>query len=244
MFEQTFVNTHAQTRRPWTVAASLTLQTGLVAVVIVLPLLHPEILHPNFQVPIYLPMRVRPEPVPVQIPVVRGSISPRVFNTLVLSMPTRVPSTISMAGDAPEVSAYAGVSADSGPVGLIPGFGTALPENVRPVPPTPRRDPVVPEPPRGPVSVSSGVQSARLVFGPRPIYPAMGKAARVQGTVRIQAIIALDGAIKNLKVIGGPPLLITAAVDAVKQWRYQATLLNGSAVEVITEIDVNFTLSQ
>jgi protein TonB len=92
--------------------------------------------------------------------------------------------------------------------------------------------------------VSTGVQSARLLFGPKPQYPQLAKAARVQGTVRITAVIASDGAIKNLQVINGPPLLIRAALDAVRQWRYQPTLLNGGAVEVITEIDVNFTLSQ
>jgi protein TonB len=243
MFEQTFVNTHAQAGRPWTVAASLTLQTGLVALAVILPMLHPEMLHPNFQVPVYLQMRVKPQPVPMNVPVVRGSISSRVFNTSLFTAPNHVPRNISMAVDAPEISAYSFTS-DSGPIGIIPGIGTALPENVRPLPPQPHRDPVTPEPPKGPVSVSSGVQSARLTFGPRPTYPALAKTARVQGTVRIQAIIAMDGAIKNLKVIGGPPLLIAAAVDAVKQWRYQATLLNGSAVEVITEIDVNFTLSQ
>jgi protein TonB len=244
MFEQTFVNMHAQARRPWTVAASLTLQTGLVALAVILPMFHPEILHPNFQVPTYLPMRVKPQPVPMNVPVVRSSISPRVFNTSLFTAPNHVPRNISMAMDAPEISAYSAFSSDSGPIGIIPGIGTALPENVRPLPPQPHRGPVTPEPPKGPVSVSRGVQSARLTFGPRPTYPALAKAARVQGTVRIQAIIAMDGAIKNLKVIGGPPLLIAAAVDAVKQWRYQATLLNGSAVEVITEIDVNFTLSQ
>ena len=66
----------------------------------------------------------------------------------------------------------------------------------------------------------------------------------MQGTVRITAIIGTDGTIRNLQLINGPPLLVKAALDAVKQWRYQATMLNGSPVEVITEIDVNFTLSQ
>lgn len=242
MFDQTFVNTHAQARRPWTVAASLTLQTGLVALAVILPMLHPEILHPNFQVPIYLPMRPVPQPVVERMPVVRGG-SPRVFNSSTLTAPTSVPRKIRMADDAPEVSAYTGIGSVSGSVAIIPGLGTTLPEHVQPAP-QPRPEPVKPEPPKGPIQVSSGVQSARLLFGPRPPYPPLAKAARVQGTVRIQAVIAADGVIKNLRVIGGPPLLVNAAVDAVKQWRYQATLLNGSAVEVITEIDVNFTLSQ
>jgi len=58
------------------------------------------------------------------------------------------------------------------------------------------------------------------------------------------AIIGKDGAIQNLQVTAGHPLLTGAAMDAVKQWRYQPTLLNGEPVEVITQIDVNFTLAQ
>ena len=70
------------------------------------------------------------------------------------------------------------------------------------------------------------------------------RAARVQGVVKLQAVIARDGLIKNLQVVSGPALLVTAALAAVQQWRYQPTLLNAEAVEVATEIDVNFTLSQ
>jgi TonB family protein len=108
-------------------------------------------------------------------------------------------------------------------------------------PPPVKRAPVA-QAPVGPLSVSSGVQAAKLLFGPKPAYPALAKAARVQGTVKIQAIIAADGTIGSLQVMSGPPLLIAAAKEAVSRWRYQATLLNGRAVEVITEIDVIFTL--
>jgi len=60
----------------------------------------------------------------------------------------------------------------------------------------------------------------------------------------MEAIIAADGVIRNLHVLSGPPLLVDAARDAVRQWRYQPTLLNGVAVEVLTEIDVNFRLTE
>jgi protein TonB len=72
----------------------------------------------------------------------------------------------------------------------------------------------------------------------------LARQARIQGTVKLEADISKDGTIENLKVISGHPLLIQAALDAVKQWRYQPTLLNGVAVEVVTTIDVNFTLGQ
>jgi protein TonB len=94
------------------------------------------------------------------------------------------------------------------------------------------------------IVVSRGVQSAKLVKKPVPAYPPLAKQARVQGTVKFTAIIGKDGAIQNLMLVSGHPLLVQAARDAVKQWLYQPTLLNGEPVEVVTEIDVNFALSQ
>jgi protein TonB len=79
---------------------------------------------------------------------------------------------------------------------------------------------------------------------PRPAYPPLAKQARIQGTVRFTAIIAANGSIQSLQVISGHPLLVPSAMEAVKQWVYQPTLLNGEPVEVVTQIDVNFTLSQ
>jgi periplasmic protein TonB len=75
-------------------------------------------------------------------------------------------------------------------------------------------------------------------------YPPLAKQARIQGVVRLNAIIGRDGSIQNLQVVSGHPLLAPAAIDAVKRWVYQPTLLNGEPVEVVTVIDVNFTLSQ
>ena len=88
------------------------------------------------------------------------------------------------------------------------------------------------------------MQQANLIKQPKPVYPPLAKAARVQGTVKFQATISKDGTIQNLQLLSGPPLLVTAAKDAVLQWQYKPTLLNGDPVEVITTIDVNFTLSQ
>jgi protein TonB len=77
----------------------------------------------------------------------------------------------------------------------------------------------------------------------KPIYPPLAKMARQQGTVKFEATISKEGTIEELKLISGPPLLVQAAQDAVKQWRYKPTLLNGEPVEVLTTIDVNFSLS-
>jgi protein TonB len=83
-----------------------------------------------------------------------------------------------------------------------------------------------------------------LIRQPRPVYPPEAKAAGISGVVKLSAIIAADGTVANLQVISGHPLLVPAALEAVKQWVYQPTLLNGSPVEVKTEISVNFTLSE
>jgi len=111
-------------------------------------------------------------------------------------------------------------------------------------PPAPLTKVITPPAPVAPIRIATGVQAAKLMFGPKPAYPPLARAARVQGVVKLQAVIARDGLIKNLQVVSGPALLVTAALAAVQQWRYQPTLLNAEAVEVATEIDVNFTLSQ
>jgi len=105
---------------------------------------------------------------------------------------------------------------------------------------SPQATPDVP----GAIRVGGDVQATKIVNKATPVYPPMAKAARIQGTVRLTAIIGPDGTVTNVQLISGHPLLVVAAVDAVKQWVYQPTLLNGNPVSVITEVDINFTLSQ
>jgi TonB family protein len=94
------------------------------------------------------------------------------------------------------------------------------------------------------IRVGGNVQSSKLIEQPKPVYPPLAKQARVQGTVRYNVLIASDGTIRQMDLVAGHPLLVEAATPAVRQWRYQPTLLNGEAVEVVTMVDVNFTLSQ
>jgi TonB family protein len=94
------------------------------------------------------------------------------------------------------------------------------------------------------IRIGGNVQQTKLVLQPRPTYPPEAKLAHIQGVVKLNAIIAKDGTIQNLEVISGEPALVQSALDAVKQWVYQTTLLNGQPVEVMTEIDVNYTLTQ
>ena len=96
----------------------------------------------------------------------------------------------------------------------------------------------------GTIRVGGNAQANKIVNKPVPVYPPLAKEARIQGTVRLTVHIGADGTVKDLQLVSGHPLLVAAAVDAVKQWVYQPTLLNGNPVDVLTEVDVNFTLSQ
>ena len=92
------------------------------------------------------------------------------------------------------------------------------------------------------IAVSAGIMAGNILVKTRPEYPAEALAARIQGTVVLQATISMEGAVKDLKVISGPVALYQAALDAVKNWRYKPFLLNGEPVEVGTQINVVFAL--
>jgi protein TonB len=89
----------------------------------------------------------------------------------------------------------------------------------------------------------SHLSEANLLHKVQPVYPPLARQARVQGAVELRAIIGKTGAIENLVVVRGHPMLAAAAVEAVKQWRYRPYLLNNEPIEVETDITVNFLLS-
>jgi protein TonB len=93
-----------------------------------------------------------------------------------------------------------------------------------------------------PVRVNGGVQAAKLIYQVKPVYPPLARQARVQGVVVLEAVINKNGAIGSLRVVSGHPLLNQAALDAVKQWRYEPTLLSSEPIDVITSVTVTFTL--
>lgn len=93
------------------------------------------------------------------------------------------------------------------------------------------------------IRVGGNVQAVNLIDKVTPLYPPDAKAARIQGVVKFQAIIGKDGHIVDLQLLSGHPLLAQSAMDAVRQWVYKPTLLNGNPVEVVTQIDVNYTLA-
>jgi protein TonB len=168
----------------------------------------------------------------------------------IMKAPTVIPKTVKIIRDAPEPVSNAGaVGVVGGIPGGVPGgqfggvlgaaLGSVLTSAAAPPPPPP---PKAVTPKR--IRVGGQVESAKLIFRPNPEYPQLAKMARIQGTVRLEAIISKDGTIQDLHVVSGHPLLVKAALDAVSRWRYQPTLLNGEPVEVVTEVDVNFTLAE
>jgi protein TonB len=102
--------------------------------------------------------------------------------------------------------------------------------------------PPPPPPPSAPVRVGGNIRPPTKTKDIRPVYPPIAQSARVQGVVIIEATIGADGKVKDAKVLRSIPLLDQAAVDAVKQWVFTPTLLNGVPVPVIMTVTVNFTL--
>jgi protein TonB len=94
------------------------------------------------------------------------------------------------------------------------------------------------------VRVGGNVQAANLIRKVIPRYPPDAKQAGIQGTVRFQMILGTDGKVQSLQLVSGDPALVAAARDAVEQWVYKPTLLNGQPVEVVTTVDVNFVLGK
>jgi protein TonB len=162
-----------------------------------------------------------------------------------LTPPAVIPDHIVMIRE--ELSAPTEIDLDGGFVpGAIPGGGdpNGIPfglQTDRDVPP-----PKVEIKPKktGPLVVTSRMEEAKLIFRPTLEYPVIAKLAHIQGTVLLRAIIGKDGTIQDLKVVSGHPLLVRAAMEAVARWRYQPTLLDGEAVEVVTEVEVKFILNE
>ena len=148
-----------------------------------------------------MPIAPKPQPPEAQ-PQPRTVARVRRAMPNVLVAPSRVPAHIDMTPEAPTLP-DAGIPVLAGVTSS--GFGALGSTFTAPPPPRPAVAPPAPPPPAAPVQVSMGVQSAKLIFGPKPAYPALARAARVQGVVRMQAVIARDGSIRNLQGISIRP---------------------------------------
>jgi protein TonB len=95
-----------------------------------------------------------------------------------------------------------------------------------------------------PIRVGGNVQQANRISLVTPVYPAEAKQKRIEGTVKLEVLIGKDGHVAQITPVSGPAELIQSATDAVLGWVYKPTLLNGEPVNVLTTVDVNYTLAQ
>lgn len=250
MFEQTFVEGVGKTNKTWTVLVSFLAQILALGIAVLIPMIYFDAL-PATQLTSFLvapPPPPPPPPPPAAAPVKMVKVIPRQFDAGRLMAPKTIPKEVRMIKEEelppPTTGVVGGVSGGipGGTAGgVIGGIIGSVPTAAPPPPP-----PVKVEKPATPqrIRVGGQVQQANLIRQIKPVYPPLAKQARISGVVKLNAVIAKDGTIQQLNVISGHPLLVPAAVEAVKQWQYKPTLLNGEPVEVATQIDVNFTLSQ
>lgn len=228
-----------------TIPIAYVMEVILVGGIILVPLIYTEAL-PKAQLMTFLvapPPPPPPPPPPAAVAPVK--VIRRVTAEDIMRAPTVIPKTIAQIKDEPEPIQTAAMGVVGGVPGGMPGgtvggvLGSIISSAAAAPPPPP---PKAATPRR--IRVGGQVESAKLIFQPKPEYPPLAKMARIQGTVRLEAIISRDGTIQDLKVLSGHPLLVKVALEAVQRWRYQPTLLNGEPVEVVTEVDVNFTLAE
>jgi protein TonB len=236
MFEDSLIESagRIRTRSRYFAVGSFALQATLLAALALYPFLHPATL-PKQALATLLMAPPVPQ-APASLPQ-RSSVATHAQPILLenpLAAPIRIPqhAAMNVTDNPPPSIANSGLEQTGSGTGrgLLDVLGTAPPPVVKPVPP------------KGPVHVSSGVAAGQLLAPIHPVYPAIAIAARIQGTVIVEAVITKDGFIQKLRVVSGPSMLQQAAMDAIVRARYRPFLLNGDPVEVETTINVIFTL--
>jgi protein TonB len=257
MFAQTFVE--GKTKKTWTVMVAFLAQIVLLIIAVILPMIYFDVLPKTTLSSMLIAPPPPPPPPPppaAPAPVKIVKVIPRQFDAGKLMAPKEVPKKIAeikedelppaATGAVGVVGGVPGGVAGGTPGGVLGGIISS--GNVNPTLPPPPPPPVKKEEPKNTapkrITIGGNVQQAKLIRQPKPVYPPLAKQARISGVVHLAAVISANGTIQDLKLISGHPLLVPAAMEAVKQWVYQPTLLNGEPVEVQTQIDVNFTLSQ
>jgi protein TonB len=232
---------HEVKRKTFSTVGSFIFQCILLAFMALLPLMFTEALPKAQLLTFLIAPPPPPPPPPPAAPMVKVVRETDVLNNGGLRTPSRIPKKVEMIKEeeAPPPAPTGGVV--GGIPGGIPGgqlggvIGGIISSTSMAA--VPKLEPVKR------IRVSQGVTQGLLVHKIQPPYPKIAQAARITGVVELKAIIGKDGNIKELQALSGPPLLIPAAINAVKQWHYRPYLLNGEAVEVETSVTVTFQLS-
>jgi len=223
------------TSKRWTVVASIGLQAAVVAVLITLPLLHPEALSFHVAAPKVL-MPLVPKP---PVPVVQAQREPSASSASAPMLSTSRPLILStLPGRDPDMSEVPPLAPFGSTTGMPDGLPTGIGVSDGHVPVVSVR----PVKESKPLAVSTGVLQGMLLAPIRPVYPMIAKAAHVEGTVVVEAVISRTGTIESLNVVSGPEMLRQSAIDAIREARYQPYRLNGEPTEVQTRITVNFRM--
>jgi protein TonB len=237
MFDDTLNSSwDERSRRGLTTLTSFGLQALAAGILIVLPLLRPAGL-PLFRqlsTPVSVGQPLADAPV-VRAQAGANTAAPRSASIFLRPSPRFRTDLPTVGDDCPPVASSGmnlpGFKGDPGGVFDSMGSGTPPAMPARPI--TIAR----------PVSISH-MSEGDLVHKILPTYPPLARVARLQGQVVLQAVISRQGAIENLGVLAGHPMLVPAAIEAVRQWRYRPYILNGEPVEVETQITMNFSLME
>jgi protein TonB len=247
MFEQAILQ---QRGRSWTLAASLTMQSAFAGGILLLSIWTIDRL-PGVTLPVplpSLPASPRPAEIVASERSAAAAFTSRALREKVFIAPSRIPDRVAVVIDDVNSAPPAGVVSGLTGTGLPPGLYTGTPlhhaeQEVVAPPPTPAEPPaLIRAKPAKILHLGGNVLAGKLLRKVIPEYPALARQMRVAGTVRLTGIVATDGRVRDLSVIEGHPLLVQAAVQAVRQWIYQPTLLNGEPVEVTAPIEVHFRL--
>jgi periplasmic protein TonB len=228
-----------KTNTRWTVWVSTVVQALILGILILIPLIYTEALPKGYNAMFLAAPPPPPPPPPPPAAVVHVKPMVHLIQQNKLMAPTVIPKKVNIIKEEetpPDVGMEGGVAggiAGGTGGGVLGGIIGGAPGSNIPPPPRPNV---------GRIKVGGQVQQANLIRQVMPVYPPIARTAHISGTVILHAIIAKDGSIQELQYVSGPPLLMRAAMDAVREWRYRPTLLNGEPVEVDTTISVVFTL--
>jgi protein TonB len=245
MFEEMVVSNpggNKKTNKPWTVMLSMLVQAAFVTVIILIPLIYTEAL-PKASLTTFLtapPPPPPPPPPPVAAQIVHVKPQVHLMDAGKLVAPKVIPKEIKIikedAEPDPGMMGVSGGVPGGVPGGQMGGVIGGVIGGVGGAPPPPK-------PTQTRIRQGGAVTAASLINKVQPSYPPLARQTRISGTVRLHAIISKAGSVQQLEVISGHPLLVQAALDAVRQWKYRPTTLNGEPVEVDTTVDVIFSLN-
>jgi protein TonB len=236
---------------------SILVHVVTVTALVVIPLLLPASLEPWRLVTLIPSMSPPPPPPgPARVAATTKTSAPEVHRTIniqpdAIVIPIEIPRAIARIIDDPLTGGVVGGVPGGIPGGIAGGVVDSVlwaSDAAAPPPPPPPPPPSSPPPPAGaivpaaPIRVGGAVKQPRLTQLVPPVYPKLALQARVEGKVLLEAIVTTEGTVEEIQVISGHPLLVQAAVDCVRQWRYEPALLNGEPVRIILPAEVNFEL--